>query len=75
MAVDGQGPGALGDKVALRRMRRLLRPRGRPLLSLRLRRTWRKLTKKGSFWADPFTGESAGEWLRKKQAAARQSDE
>ena len=45
-----------------------------PALSLRARRTWRKLTRRGPFWSDPWTGESAGEWLRKRQAASRQSD-
>ena len=159
LAVYGQGPDAFGDEVALRHMRRLLRPGGRLLLtapfgrrfvaawhrvydtatfrrltrgykvlsqehykregepyvpcqaedvkgadfdwlnvrsdavvlaeltpgsglshflarlSLRVRRTWRKLTQRGAFWADPWTGESAGEWLRRKQAAARQSDD
>ena len=43
--------------------------------SLRVRRTWRKLTQRGAFWAAPWTGESAGEWLRKKQAAARQGED
>ena len=41
-------------------------------LSLQLRRRWRKLTRKGPFWSDPWSGESATEWLKKRQEEMRQ---
>jgi len=35
-------------------------------LSLRLRRTWRRLTHRGPWWRDPWSGEPAAEWLRRR---------
>ena len=36
-------------------------------LSLRIRRTWRRLTRRGPFWVDPGSGENAAAWLRRQR--------
>ncbi len=35
-------------------------------LRLRLRRTWRRLARRGPHWRDPWSGEPAAEWLRRR---------
>ena len=32
---------------------------------LRVRRTWRRLTREGPFWSDPWSGERAAAWLKR----------
>ena len=39
-------------------------------LSLRVRRTWRQLTHRGPFWTDPWSGESATDWLKRRHEAS-----
>lgn len=41
-------------------------------LSLRLRRSWRKLTRRGPYWVDPWSGESAAAWLTREYHASRE---